>query len=195
MVTGDSLLDGEFWNNTELRTEYQLGRRIGQSVRQHTAVKVFAYADDAHTIPVYPGTIAIESLKRGEDINAEGLGEIIQFKGGNYSLLVKANGFVDELVPFAVKHGKHTEVFLVMKPKILEVVVTENNIAKSNYDVRIFNENIAGVTDVKGIVDLLKIPNTGIVEVSSINGVFARQEYDMGSLSKLVIEVKVMKEV
>ena len=191
LVTGDSLLDGEFWNNTELRTEYQLGRRIGRSVRQHTAIKVFAYADEAHTIPVYPGTIAIESLNRDEEINAEGLGEIVQFKGGNYSMIVKAPGFVDELIPFAVKHGKHTEVFIVMTPKMLQVVVTENNIPKSNYDVRIIDEHINGVTNEKGTVDLLKIPNKGIVEISTINGVIIRQEYDMGGLNKLLIEVKV----
>ena len=189
-VTGDSLLDGEFWDNTALRTEYQLGRRIGHSVRQHTAIKVSAYADDAHSIPIYPGTIAIDSLVRDEVLNAEGLGEIVQFKGGSYMMNVKAPGFVDELVPFAVKQGKHTEVILVMTPKILHVVVTDNNIPQGGYDVRISNQDITGVTDEKGVAELSKIPNKGTVEVSSANGVIVSQDYDLGSLNKLVIEVK-----
>ena len=189
-VTGDSLLDGEFWDNTALRTEYQLGRRIGYSVRQHTAIKVSVYADDAHTIPIYPGTIAIDSLVRDEVLNAEGLGEIVQFKGGSYLLNVKAPGFVDELLPFAVKHGKHTELVLVMTPKILHVLVTDNNIPQGNYDVRISNHDITGVTGEKGVAELSKIPNKGTVEVSNANGVFVSQEYDLGSLNKLIIEVK-----
>ena len=190
-VTGDSLLDGEFWDNTELRTEYQLGRRIGTSVRQHTTIKVSAYSDAAHTIPVYPGTIAIDSLVRDEVLNADGMGEIVQFKGGSYMMNVKAPGFVDESVPFVVKHGKHSEMTLVMTPKILQVLVTDKSIPAGNYDVRISNHNITGVTGDKGVVELSTIPNKGTVEVSSANGVFLTQEYDMGSLSKLIIEVKV----
>ena len=191
LATCDNHLYGEFWTSTDMKNEYDLSRRVIYSVGQHTALKAFVYADEAHSIPIIGASVSIESIGRTEFTNVEGIGEIVQFKGGDYLLKVKANGFVESKLPMQVKVGKHIEMVIVLEPTLLDVVATKAGKPAAGYTVKILNTIIENVTNAEGFVELEKAPNTGTVEVSFMNGDCVQMEYDMGGLKKLVLNVVV----
>ncbi len=192
LVTCDNFIDGEFWNNTEMRNEYHFGRKVNYSVTQHTAVKVKVYADMEHTIPVSGANIMIEVLNRSEQTNELGEGEIVQFLAGTYQLKVKAVGFGDAEVPFTVKRGKHEEVIVVLVPNIIEVYGTDfKGLPAVNASVSIVNTTISGVTNALGIAVLTAVPaGDGVAEISDINGNFASKAFVLGSGKRLRIDLK-----
>ncbi len=192
LVSCDNFIDGEFWTNTDLRNEYHFSRRVGSSVIQHTALKVQVYGDKEHTLPIAGAMIGIDSLMRSEQTNELGEGEIVQFTAGTYQLSVKATGYGDADVPFAVKRGKHTELIVVLVPNTIEVYMTDfKGLPTNEGSVSIVDTTISGVTNDLGYNCLTGVPEgSGTVEGSDINGNFAKKSFEMGNGKRLRIDLK-----
>ena len=192
LVSCDNFIDGEFWTNTDLRNEYHFSRRIGNSVIQHTGVKVQVYGDKDQTIPIEGAMIGIATLQRSELTNELGEGEIVQFTAGTYALSVKANGYGDAEVPFTVKRGKHEELKVALVPNAIEVYMTDyKGLPVTEGSVSILDTSISGVTNDLGIVYVYGVPEgSGTVEGSDINGNFAKKSFEMGNGKRLRIELK-----
>ena len=192
LIIVDSLMISGFYSNKELLKEYHLSRRIGSSVGQHTAVKVFVYSDEAQTKPIPTADMEILTLNRFQTTNQAGEGEIVQFHGGTYTMKLKATGFGDMEVPFTVKLGKHLSLNVVMVPNMVDVYVTNSKgELAANASVSIANTNISGVTNSLGYNCLTEVPE-GIVtvEVSDENGNFGTKGLVMGNGKRLRIDLK-----
>ncbi len=191
LVITDKLMISGFSKSKDLLEQYHLSRRVGKSVGQHTAIKSYVYADEAHTIPVANASMEIKSLNRKETTNQLGEGEIVQFHAGTYSMMMKALGFGDQEVPFTVKLGKHVSKYIVMVPNTLDVYVTDSKGQPAAFAaVSIVGTNISGVTDAYGYLCLTIVPEgNGTVEGSDENGNSASKTYVMGNGKKLRIEL------
>ena len=112
----DNLIIGEFEvSNPDLVKEYNFDRIVNYSVARHTMVKVHVFGDEEHSEPISGASVGIVSLNRFETTNIDGEGDIVQFKGGDYILQVKAVGFEDAEIPFSIKRGKQIDIDVVMK--------------------------------------------------------------------------------
>ncbi len=111
----DALMSGKFGKSkSAMLLEYDYSRTIAYSVGRHTKLTVHVYGDEDHSETVEHASIEIASLNRKESTNLFGEGEIVQFRGGHYVLLVKALDFVDQEVDFDIQLGKHVELDVVM---------------------------------------------------------------------------------
>ncbi len=111
----DVLLSGKFGDSQpEMLLEYKYSRELQYSVGRHTKLTVHVFGDDDHSEVVADASIEIVSLNRKETTNMYGEGEIVQFRGGSYLLLVKALNFMDQEVAFDIKLGKQVELDVVM---------------------------------------------------------------------------------
>ena len=111
----DLLLSGKFGDSEPaMLLEYEYSRALQYSVGRHTKLTVHVFSDEEHSDVVADASIEIASLNRKETTNHYGEGEIVQFRGGSYILLVKALGFVDKEVAFDIKLGKQVELEVVL---------------------------------------------------------------------------------
>jgi len=93
---------------------YVASRKIGNTTKTHTTVSFNVFADAAKLIPIKDAAVTIVERNRTEHTDYLGMGEIVQFKGGKLTLLIKAEKLLDKEVPFQVKNGQHTDLEVVM---------------------------------------------------------------------------------
>ena len=112
----DNLILGEFEVSLpDMVKEYNFDRTVNYSVSRHTMIKAHVFGDEEHNEPIFGAIVGIVSLNRFETTDIEGEGDIVQFKGGDYILQVKAVGFEDAEIPFSIKRGKQIDIDVVMK--------------------------------------------------------------------------------
>ena len=100
--------------NHEMVLTYIASRRIGNSTKTHTDLTFSVYADEAKTLPVKDAAVSLLDRNRMEITDYQGNGEIIQFKGGDLSLMVKAESYSDKLFPFHIKSGQHLHLDIIL---------------------------------------------------------------------------------
>jgi hypothetical protein len=172
--------------------EYNNDRTVMNNVSRHTAIRAHVYGDEDHTELIVGASIGIASLKRNELTDIDAMGEIIQFKGGDYSLDVKAVGYADGAVPFSIKRGKHLEIDVVLVPNVLEVYMTDTKgLPAANVAVSIANTTISAATNALGIALMYAVPEgNGIAEGSDINGNASSKGFVMVNGKRLRIEMQ-----
>ncbi len=189
----DNLIIAEYEDSLPaLVIEYNNDRKVVNSVSRHTAIRAHVYGDEDHTELIVGASIGIASLKRNELTDIDAMGEIIQFKGGDYVLDVKAVGYADAAVPFSIKKGKHLEIDVVLVPNVLEVYMTDaKGLPAGDVAVSIANTTISAATNAQGIALMYAVPEgNGIAEGSDINGNASSKGFLMVNGKRLRIEMQ-----
>jgi len=165
----DRLMSGEFGGSMpNMVLEYTNSRMIHNSVNRHTMVKLHVYRDEDHTEPIAHATISIVSIDRHDETNVDGEGEIIQFKGGDYLILVKAKGFGDAEIPFSIKRGKQIAIDVVMEANVVFGNIVIGGKPAVNANVHIEGTNITKKIDAFGDYELHEVPE-GMVVIEASN--------------------------
>ena len=100
--------------NHEMVLTYIASRRIGNPTKTHTDLSFTVYADEAKQFPVKDAAVSLLERNRMEITDYLGNGEIVQFKGGDLSLMVKAESYSDKLFPFHIKSGQHLHLDIIL---------------------------------------------------------------------------------
>ncbi len=100
--------------NHDMVLTYIASRKIGNPTKTHTDLTFTVYADEAKTLPVKDAAVSLLERNRMEITDYQGNGEIVQFRGGDLSLLVKAESCSDKLVPFHIKSGQHLHIDIIL---------------------------------------------------------------------------------
>lgn len=165
----DRLMSGEFGGSMpSMVLEYTNSRMIHNSVNRHTMVRLHVYRDEEHAEPIAHANISIASIDRHDETNIDGEGEIIQFKGGDYLILVKAKGFGDAEIPFSIKRGKQIAIDVVMEANVVFGNVVIDGKPSVNATVQIDGTNIVEKTDAFGNYALDEVPE-GMVVIEASN--------------------------
>ena len=171
-------------------SEYFFDRKLFIAGTRHTNLKVHVYGDEEHSTHVAGAVFNIASLNRGDVTDLNGDGELIQFKGGNYSLNIKATGFVDQDVPFSIKSGKVLELDITLIPNI----ITGNAISHlgkpaAGYNVNVIDTALSTTTDAFGNFELSEVPEgNGFVEITNQDGEKLRKPYSLAQGQNLKID-------
>ena len=191
LVIIDRLVSGEFGvTNPAMVTEYTNDRMIHNSVNKHTLVKMHVYKDEDHAEPIAGASISIVSLDRHEVTNIEGEGEIVQFKGGDYLMLIKAKGFADAEIPFSIKKGKHLDIDVVMEANVVFGHISIGGKPAVNASVNIVGTNLVVMTDAFGDYELHEVPEgTVVVEASNEGGDSVSQTIVMVNGKRLRVDM------
>ncbi len=113
----DDLLPAEFKSsNPDMVAEYFANRKIGSTGSRHTTLTVTVYSDAAKTLPIAGATVSIVENNLAAVTDATGFASIDTFAPGNLTALIKANGFTDATISFAIKMGKEVDLEVVMVP-------------------------------------------------------------------------------
>lgn len=177
----DNLMASEFAeSDPAMVLEYFNDRAVVSGVNRHTIVRVHVYGTEDHSEVIANANIGIASLNRYETTDIDGMGEIVQFNGGDYLMLLKAKGFVDAEVPFSIMKGKQIEIDVVMIPNKISGNIAHEGKPSAIVNVSIVGTNISTVTDIFGNYSLEKIPaGTGMLEISNVAGDRMRKSFDM----------------
>ena len=190
----DDLLISEFGiTNADMVLDYKINRKIGTQATQHTILTAHVYGDIAHTTPILGAIISIVELDRSVGTDNEGMGEIVQFAGGNYNLKIVAKGKVNYLQAFTVKSGKHLELDIVLTPNIIYGSVTNNGKPALNQPVSIENTNLQVMTDNFGNFEMPDVPDGhGVIKTSTPGGDSVSVPFDMVNGEDLNIDLNVV---
>ena len=171
-------------------SEYFYDRKLFVIGTRHTTLNVHVFGDEEHTTHVAGAVFNIASLNRGDVTDLNGDGELVQFKGGNYSLNVKAIGFVDQDVPFSIKRGKVLELDITMVPNIITGnALSHLGKAAAGYNVNIIDTTIGTTTDAFGNFELTEVPEgNGFVEITNVDGDKLRKPYSLVQGQNLKID-------
>ena len=170
--------------------EYKTNRRIGEPANQHTSMKVHVYGDVAHSTPILGAAVEIIELGRTVATDVDGMGEIAQFVGGNYTLKIIAKGKVNYTSPFTIKVGKKIEQDIIMLPNIIYGSVTNNGKPALNQPVSIENTNLQVMTDNFGNYEMPDVADGhGVIKSSTPGGDSISIPYVMVNGEKLKIDL------
>ena len=132
---------------------------------------VHVYGDVAHTTPILGAVVAIEELGRTTGTDNDGMGEIVQFAAGNYTLKIVAKGKVDYTAPFTIKAGKKIEQDIILTPNIIYGSATNNGKPALNQPVSIENTNLQVMMDNFGNYEMPDVPDGhGVIKTSTPGG-------------------------
>ncbi len=181
LVICDNLINSEYEDtHPAMVLEYNNDRAVVVGVNRHTIIRAHVYGDIDHTEVIAGASMSIASLDRTEVTDIDGMGEIIQFNGGDYTLLVKAKGFVDIEVPFSIMRGKHVEIDVVLKPNTISGNCAHLGKLGVENNVSIVDTNFNTMTDAFGNYSFEGVPvGSGVIEISGPGGNSDRKTYTM----------------
>ncbi len=173
--------------------EYKTNRRIGEPANQHTSMKVHVYGDVAHSTPILGATMGIVELGRTVATDVDGMAEMSQFVGGNYTLTIVAKGKVNYTAPFTIKVGKKMEQDIILTPNIIYGSVTNNGKPALNQPVSIENTNLQVMTDNFGNFEMPDVADGhGVIKTSTPGGDSFSIPFVMVNGEKLRIDLAVV---
>jgi len=173
--------------------DYKTNRKIGNAASQHTAIAVHVYGDVAHSTPILGAIVGIVELDRTTGTDNDGMGEIVQFAGGNYTLRIVAKGKVDYTAPFTIKAGKKIEQDIIMIPNIIYGSATNNGKPALNQPVSIENTNLQVMTDNFGNYEMPDVADGhGVIKTSTPGGDSVFVPFVMVNGEKLKIDLAVV---
>ena len=191
LVVCDKLIPGRFKNTApDMVSEYFFDRKLFIAGTRHTNLKIHVYGDEEHTTHVADAVFSIISLNRSDITDINGDGELIQFRGGSYSLNIKAVGFNDQDIPFSIKSGKVLELDITMVPNI----ITGNALSHlgkpaAGYNVNILDTPVSTTTDAFGNFELAEVPEgNGFVEITNEEGEKLKKPYSFVQGQNLKID-------
>ncbi len=187
----DNLINAEYEDSAPAMVlEYNNDRIVNYGVNRHTMIRAHVYGLEDHSEVIAGACLNIASLNRNEITDIDGMGEIVQFKGGDFVLGIKAIGFVDTEVPFSIKRGKQMDIDVVMLPNILFGHVSFGGKPAVNFFVNIAGTNVSGYTDAFGNFELHGVPDgSGLLESSNEGGDSASIAFVMVNGQKLRVNL------
>ena len=191
LVVCDKLIPGRFKNTApDMVSEYFFDRKLFIIGNRHTNLKVHVYGNEEHTTHVAGAVFSIISLNRSDITDINGDGELIQFRGGSYSLNIKAVGFNDQDIPFSIKGGNVLELDITMVPNI----ITGNALSHlgkpaAGYHVNVSDTLVSTTTDAFGNFELAEVPEgNGFVEITNEEGEKLKKPYSLVQGQNLKID-------
>ena len=177
----DNLINAEYEDsNAAMVLEYNNDRVVVDGVNRHTIIRAHVYSAEDHSEVIAGAWMGIASLDRHETTDIDGMSEIVQFKGGDFQLQFKANGFVDIEVPFSIKQGKQVEIDVEMKPN--KITGYSGRLGKPTVEnnVSIVDTNFNTMTDLFGNYSFEGVPEGGgVIEISGPGGNSDRKTFTM----------------
>ena len=190
----DDLLISEYEETiATMVSEYKINRKIGTAAKQHTAVTVHVYGDAAHSTPILGAMMEIVELGRITATDSDGMAEVIQFTGGNYTLRIKAKGKVNYELPFTIKSGKKIELDIILVPNVIYGIVKNNGKLALGQPVSIENTSLQVMTDNFGSFKMPDVPDGhGVIKTSTPGGDSVSIPYEMVNGENLNIDLNVV---
>ena len=186
----DDLFISEYKNsNPKEVAEYMLNRQEEPIGVHHTGIRPLVTGTGGELL--HDALVSIPELKREVLTDYEGIGELIKFKTGTYSVAVSKDGFIGFKTIMKVPRGKMVDFTVVLLPKVLVVMATKKGLPAKEYSASVVDTDVQAMTNAAGMAELPKAPNKGVLELSNESGDFFSVPYDMGGLERLVINVEV----
>jgi hypothetical protein len=186
----DDLLISEYKNtNPKEVAEYKLNRQEEPIGTHHTGIRPLVTSTGGELL--HDALVSIPELKRDTLTNYDGIGELIKFKTGTYSIEVSKDGFIGFKTIMKVPRGKIVEFTVILLPKVLVVMATKKGLPAKEYSASVVDTDVQAMTNAAGMAELPKAPNKGVLELSNENGDFYSLPYDMGGMDRLVINVEI----